>query len=222
QKKYLAGSVFTLLALSATASIFQLGTMGVAWLMIQLTEKNFLRRIIKQGLQLFGPAVLISLFYCLKVKQWGYEQTPEEWRQFFILWKHKSQMIPMMVSASVLAFCKSGGRRYAVVPMSFLFLFLLGPVLFQLTKMKGFFYTERQYLYYDLTFPLFILTMFKSLSVYVQDKTRGKAALIMVLTVVMCLTMTFRKKPFKKFISCVKLVRVGDNCRSVAVPHRVI
>lgn len=190
----------TLLAMSATASIFQIGAMLAAFLFVDHLQTRSFPNSTRQALKTFLLPLIIAVFYSLQAGQWGYQdQSWGGWKDFQSLWVHKATVIPLMVLVLILCFIKKENHRYAIVPLSALFLYLLGPLIYYLTRLKGFFYAERQYIYYDLTNAVFLMTSIQCLPGLLGD-IRGrllKASMIILVLIIAC-SVTFRPKLIKK------------------------
>jgi hypothetical protein len=66
-------------------------------------------------------------------------------------------------------------------------------------KWKNLFFAERQYVYYDLTTPVFLLSIARCLPVYLLSISQKYIKLtIVVLAVIVACSMTFRPKVVQK------------------------
>ena len=150
----------TLLAFTAAASIFQIMALSISFLIARLIEKEKCQTIFKEGISLFLIPTLVSLYYCLKAGRWGY-LGPQwgTWSSFLNFWYHFKYVGIGSVIIIALCLLKDSTRPYVIPPMSVLLLYLMGPINYKITRYKGFFFTERQYIYYELAIPIFFLTV---------------------------------------------------------------
>lgn len=193
-----------LLAFTATASIYQIAMLAMAYFTVEFIQNRSFVRDSINTIKVFIVPIVIALFYCFKVTQWAEPFSKDEWSDYFHLWLHKMPIVPMMLVGIVLCWIKKENRKYTIAPLGFLLLYLLGPLTFWLTKMKGFFYTDRQYVYYDLTNPVFLLTVLCVLPAY-SDIIKKKLYYFSILGVVILigLSVTFKSKVNKKISKAV-------------------
>ena len=191
-----------LLAFSATASIFQICALAVAYFIVQVTIMgNKIKNILKCEIGLFAIPFFIALYYCLLPGKWNMVSFGGSWEDFVNAWLHKFGVIPLMLLAIMACFLKKENRKYAVAALAFLILFLIGPLIFLITRLKGFFYTGRQYIYYELATAVFILTLIKCIPAYV--KNIGSKRMVNIILIVACLTgasLALKPKFIKNFI----------------------
>ncbi len=188
-----------LLAMSATASIFQILMMAIAFGIFEfLKEKKFQQTILKT-MKIFVLPFLISFYYCLQADKWSIVEAGGTFHDFLDLWNHKATTIPLMGVAIGLCFIGRDNRKHALAPLSVLLLFLIGPLIFWVTRLKGFFYAERQFVYYDLTYAVFLLTVMKCLpSIFSRIKLNKLKMGVFALIFFIGFSMTFRKKLLRK------------------------
>lgn len=150
----------TLLAFTVTTSIFQIMALSVSFLIVRLIEKEKWQSIFKEGISLFLIPTLVSLYYCLKAGQWGYIG-PQwgTWSSFLNFWYHFKYVGIGSVIIIALCLLKDSTRPYVIPSMSVLLLYLMGPIIYMITRYKGFFFSNRQYVYYELAIPIFFLTV---------------------------------------------------------------
>ena len=189
----------TLLAFTSTASIYQIGVMLLATLIMDKFENVPLKSSIKKSLRIFTMPVAVSLYYCLRASQWNEKISWEEWDQFMDIWIHYSSIVAFMSLCIVLCLLKKENKKYMIAPLSFLLLYLFGPVTFWITKWKGYFFSYRQYIYYDLANAVFSLTVIQCLPAYFKDKSNKLSIGIMCVVVLMTgVSIAFRPKSLKK------------------------
>lgn len=191
----------SLLAMSATASIFQITAMLVAFVLVDYFQTRSLPRSGLQTFKIFTFPILVALYYSLRAGQWNYLGAQGgTWEDFRTLWVHESTVVPLMILISILCFVIRENRKYMIAPLSMLFLYFLGPLIYCLTRLKGFFYTERQYIYYDLTNTVFLMTLVQCLP-GLLDRLKGKYIRmgVIVLALFIVGAATFRPKLVKKY-----------------------
>jgi hypothetical protein len=189
----------TSLALTATASIYQIGTLAFSYLIVGYLQNRSFRTILLETSKVFILPLLVAFYYCLKVQPWHEPYLVAEWQEYLHLWTHKFKIIFMMGISIGLCWLKKENRKFAIAPLGFLFLYLAGPLTFWITKMKGFFYTDRQYVYYDLTNAVFLLTMIQILPSYLnQIRKRAYYYAVVFLCIVIGFSFTFQSKINKK------------------------
>ncbi len=193
-------AVMTLLALSATASIFQLGLLGFAYFIILSFEKGWKKSLIKT-FRVFLFPVAVSLFYCLRVSIGEMKSSGGTWNDFLDLWINKATIIPLFAVEIYVCLRKKETRSFAIAPLGFLLIFLAGPLIFKITEARGYFYSDRQYIYYDLGTPIFLLTLAQLIPFYLFREMPKTIFYVMVVVIlVMAGSLTFRKKVSRKFI----------------------
>ena len=191
--------VLILLALSATTSVFQIGVTALSYGIVRLINGRPFKETALDVLKIFGLPLLIVFNYCLRVGEWGEHEIGESWPVFWKMWAHESVTIPLMLGAIALCFFRAENRKYAVAPLSVLFIYLIGPLIFFVTKLKGFFFADRQYIYYDLTNAIFLLTLIQCLPGYAPLlKKRAAAVLVLSLVLLVGAAVAFRPKVCRK------------------------
>jgi hypothetical protein len=198
-EKLLIG-LMTLLALSATASIFQLGFLGLAYFWIEHFEKGWKKSLIKTSRIFFLP-MGISLFYCLRVSVGEMKSSGGTWNDFLDLWINKATIIPLFLVEIWICFFKKETRSLAIAPIGFLLLFLAGPLIFKITEARGYFYADRQYVYYDLGTAVFLLTLAQLIPFHLHREMPKKIFCVTAVVIILIAgSLTFRKKVSRKFV----------------------
>jgi len=88
ERRWLLSVCLTLLAMTATASIFQLFACAASFLFIKLFNKEKWSDVLKSGLQIFTIPMLVCLYYVLGTTQtWNYGKAERYWGEFFYFWK---------------------------------------------------------------------------------------------------------------------------------------
>lgn len=200
KERLLTGSLI-FLSLSATSSAFQIAVMALAYSIVSFVERKSVKDVVKKVAKIFLLPISINIYYSLHSGKWNYfEDHWGTWEHFSEFWYHESVIIPMMLVVIVSAFLKRENRFFAIAPMAFLFLYVIGPIIFYLTRLKGFLYAERQYIYYDLINVVFLLALVQIFPAFVKDVSSNiKKIIIVVLVVGIGCSTALRKKPLQKF-----------------------
>ena len=189
-----------LLSFSATAVSFQLAAMILAFGLVRYWQERNFRLAVKEGAWLFTLPFIIVVYYCLKVGQWDTVSAGGTREEFYRLWTHNGTIAPMMLVVMGICFFCEATRKYALAPLAFLLVYLMGPFIFWMTWLKGFFFAHRQFIYYDLAVPVFLLTLLKCLPACGQSiKSKEMRWVVVVVFCVLGASLTFRGKIVKRF-----------------------
>lgn len=160
-----------LLAGTATASIYQLFSFGLAWLIVQIWDRKPWRDIFIMSLKYIALPTFVALYYIfVRSQKWGYTVGMEEqyYHQFFEFWT-KREMIPILsVFGILLTSWIKELRAVTVVFMAMLILYLLSPMINYITIQHGFFFSTRQYIYYTLAYPFFFIVLALAMPEYLK------------------------------------------------------
>ncbi|MDD5005079.1 MAG: hypothetical protein PHS93_01070 [Candidatus Omnitrophica bacterium] len=201
KNSWLLFTMLVLLAFSATAAVFQISSLALAYFIINLLQQQDFKKIFINAVKLFALPFLIVLYYCFHVGKMGFVSSLDgSWSDFFTLWKHQSIIPIIMVVAIAMCFAKKENIKYAIAPLSFLILFMLGPLIFWVTWFKKFFFCDRQFIYYALTKPIFVLTAIKCMPAYARNiKSKNIAIMILIIFCIIGAALTLRPKIIMKF-----------------------
>ncbi|MDD5292681.1 MAG: hypothetical protein PHY46_05845 [Candidatus Omnitrophica bacterium] len=211
------------LSLSATAVIFQLGAIILAYFIVGFMQKEDSKDLFNKAIRLFAIPFLLVFYYCLRVGKMSFEGG--DWGDFLEFWIRKSDIILMMAVSIALCLIKKENTKYAIAPLAFLILFIMGPIEFWVTKLRGFFFADRQFIYYELAKPLFLLTAIKCMPAYARG-AKSKFAFISVILFfcfIGCVFM-FNSKRLTKFHNAAAdaLRIVGINFKETMPPNFII
>lgn len=171
---FLTAIFFSLLAMAATASIFQLGCLAVCFVTFNLLDARSPREIVRVVLKYFILLLAVCGYYILINKQSLSYFRPEYFNHFFKFWLEK-EMVPILsVSGILMTVFLKECRIYTIVFSAMLLLYLASPVLNYITLSKGFLFSSRQYIFYDLIYPVFIINAALILPVYLEKIRRLK------------------------------------------------
>ena len=189
-----------LLAFCVSAAIFQILCFALAIIIYQLIEREDMKAIIAKIVRWVLIPFIIVFYYCLHAGTWEMVSAGGSVGSFFDMWNHQSIIIPKMLVLIGLCLGRKEARQYLLAPLTILILYLIGPGIFWITRLKGYFYDARQYIYYDLTNAVFILTVIQCLSVYMDSiKSKTNKVIISILLIALCFSFSFRKKFTSKF-----------------------
>ncbi|NQU99152.1 MAG: hypothetical protein HQ538_00275 [Parcubacteria group bacterium] len=164
--------LLSFLAASVTASIFQLFSFAISIFFIFLMEKEKPIRIGRLILKYFTIPFIISIYY-IKVQKlsFGYinpETYIQYWKEFFHFWITK-EMIPILsILGILLTYAFKELKNHTIVFLAILVLYIISPVINYITLSHGFFFSSRQYLYYDLIYPIFLISFAVALPAYLE------------------------------------------------------
>ena len=195
-----------LLAFSATASIFQIGSLLVIFLITHLFNQVSIKKILREASSIFLFPLLIGFYYSPRAMSWSYDSG--SWAEFFNMWSH--ECVPMALLAGLGFFCliRSENRSLAIAPFSFVLLYLMGPAIFWITKWKGFFYADRQYLYYDLARSVILLTVIVSLPVLPKSLSSQKKVVAALVGICLLFSVfALRPKLLQRFQNTFQMAR---------------
>jgi hypothetical protein len=197
---FLTSLCLTMLAFSATSSIFQIAALAVAFLITEKIQGKTFQEIFMSGLKIFLLPMAVNFYYAFRVGSWRYDLGPDEWDKFCQFWRHEFDVVPMMMVALGLCLFHPDNRRRAIVPVTALTLYFLGPIIFWLTYAKGCFFAERQYIYYDLHRIIFLAVVLVSLPAYLKGlRNQWVWGAVLVLSTGIILSTALRPKVCRKF-----------------------
>jgi hypothetical protein len=151
--------LLVLLAATATASVFQVGCFMGAYLFCVLLRKEVFKKVVAEVLKTFTIPLIVAFYYILRSQGANDYSSQHDLYvdQFFKFWFSK-ELIPILTVAGILITVKfKEGRNNTIIFVTMLFLYLLSPVLNYFVLEAKFFFSSRQYLYYDLIYPLFFI-----------------------------------------------------------------
>lgn len=186
----------SLLAMTMAGSLFQILAVGTAYCAVRQKEQGW-KQALKESLQIIGVPLFLVVFYAFPA-DYGrrYDGTWEAaWRQFYELWSHELVIVPMLLLMITLLYQAKQTRPQITGPLAVLIIFLMGPAIFMLTLGRGYFFTERQYIYYDAHRAVFWLSLINVLPCYLEKiKDQRRQLLAMLVILVVWLPFVFSKK----------------------------
>ena len=149
----------TLLALTATASLFQLFAFALSFMIIKQIYKNPFKETLIACIQIFILPTIICLYYVLNTTQtWNYGQAERYWEEFWYFWVHSQRVFIVSVLGIILTSVSKKFQSHRIVFMTMGVLYLMAPAINYITILKGFFFSPRQYRYYPLIYPLVFMS----------------------------------------------------------------
>ncbi len=187
-----------LLSFSATASIFQMGALGICYFFLSASSNR--KQSLVEIVKVFGLPIFIALYYCLQVQQFDHPAESNTWNNFFTFWSHKAYLLPLLIMVTGFCLFQKKSKSLAIAPASVVLLTLMGPLIFFITRLKGVFLAERHYIYYDHILPITILTLvvvFPIIIERINSKVWQKGVVIGL--VLIAIIVTFRPAVNKRF-----------------------
>lgn len=163
--------LFTLLAATANAAIYQLFSFGLAFTVVQLIQRERVWDTMRTALKIFLIPLMVSLYYIFTdystVYAWSADADAYI-KEFFHFWLTK-EMIPILSVLGILitAWIKEF-RNHTIVFLSVLILYLISPLINYAVVSRGIFFSSRHYLYYDLIYTVFLSSMAMVMPVYLE------------------------------------------------------
>ena len=163
--------LFILLAATMTAAIYQLFSFGLAFAVIQFVQKEKIRDIMQIVLKFFFIPLAVSLYYilidCSTIYGWS-ANAHEYFKEFFHFWLTK-EMIPLLsVLGILITVWIKELRNHTVVFLAALILYLISPLINYAVVSRGIFFSSRHYIYYDLIYSVFLMSMAMVMPVYLE------------------------------------------------------
>lgn len=209
--KFFLALCLSLLAMTMSGSVFQILSVAMAYLSVQWLRNGW-KQALKDALQVSIVPLVLVVFYAYPA-QYGHmsdEPRAHAWQRFYELWGHDLFIIPMLLVAIVSLSFSKRTQPMITGPLAVLIVFLMGPAIFTLTLDRGYFFTERQYIYYDVHRAVFWLAFINFLPFYLEKiKDDRKQFLAMALVFALWMPAVFSKK------TIFYIRTVADHTRSV-------
>jgi hypothetical protein len=188
------------LALSATASAFQIISLCLAYIVVRMVQKDKFAVILRDSAFIFSIPFVVSAYYCFRAPMSGYTG-PENgtWNTFLTFWHGELRNFCLLIAVFFVCFIFKDIRKFSILALAMLLLFFLGPLIYWVTRSKGFFFTNRQYMYYELANTMAFLTCVCCLPHLLKQANRKIVTAVLVLVVAVSGWATFRKKKIRYF-----------------------
>jgi|GEM_PF-6579445 len=190
------------LAATMTSSIFQLLSLALSFSIVLLCYQENILHVLIKALKLFLLPLCIVAYYIYSHihEQWNWDK--ERSVTLFVHYWIEHPMVPILC---IIAIFKTFRRKeylgHTIAFSGFLKLYILAPVIMYLTIKRGVYFTPRQYIYYNLIYPVFCIHLALTLPMYFnkQFKPRFKAwvyaLLALVLGLIFSLQFIFMNDP---------------------------
>jgi hypothetical protein len=195
-RKFLLAMVLSLLAMTMVGSIFQILSVGIAYCGVRWLQNGW-KQAMLETFQIFTVPVVLVVFYAFPAAygQRMLEPAAAVWHRYSIWWMHEAIIIPMLLVSAGILWRSKRTQAMVIGPISVLIVLLMGPLILGLTLGRGYFYTERQYIYYDAHHAVFWLSMINCLPFFLEKiKDQKKLAWAMALIFVLWIPFVFTKK----------------------------
>ncbi|MBF0478920.1 MAG: hypothetical protein HQL26_05520 [Candidatus Omnitrophica bacterium] len=175
--KHLKYAIATLiiLAFTATGISFQITALILAYIIVNAIEGGSVKKIFFNSIKIFAAPLCIILYYGLKVPHFNYlEDLWGTWPAFFKFWLGHSRKFYILIFIGILCLLKEKTRKFSLIPLTMIILYLIAPGIYYVTRAKGCFLTDRQYIYYHLVKILGLIVFIKLIPFYVDLKTNRR------------------------------------------------
>ncbi len=203
RRPWLLTIALSLMACTSIAALYQSVALLVAFWWLRMLQQDKWQPILKQALIIFAIPLLITGYYCYLSGTGFMDRVASggTWADFRDFWTNKLVTIPLMLFAAGICLYRRETQSFALAPLGFLIYYLMGPAIYYLTThVRGYFYAERQFICYDLTYVVLILTVLFAAPVYIS-RIKSQQWQWMVAIVLCCAigALTFPLKKMHKF-----------------------
>ncbi|MBF0532822.1 MAG: hypothetical protein HQL23_06985 [Candidatus Omnitrophica bacterium] len=152
-----------LMAFTTTGSIFQIAAMASAFIILRWNETTNWKTTLSAASRLFIAPALLCVYYFPWGAHWEYPQPPNLAELFFRFWNNERPTALLSVLGIVLCFQKKETRIFALASLSMLLLYFFEPLMTAAVVAKKYFLHNRQFLFNELSVPVFLLTLARCL-----------------------------------------------------------
>jgi hypothetical protein len=194
--KFILALCLCLLAMTMVGSVFQILALGMAYFAVRWQQSGW-KLAIKDSLHVFTIPIILVVFYAFPAAygQRSVESSASAWQRFYELWSHEATIIPMLLVSIVALYQSKETRSMIIGPLAVLIVFLMGPLICWTTLSRGYFVTERQYIYYDAHRAVFWLSLINFLPFYLEKiKDQKKKMVVMAIICIFGVLFVFPKK----------------------------
>lgn len=153
--------LFFLLAATMNVAIWQLFSFTAAFMIVRLAQKESFLQSAKIILKILLIPTAVSLYYILidsATYSW-YEDFDQYLKEFFHFWTTK-EMIPILSTLGILlTVWYKELQNHTIIFLTMLILYLISPLINYIILSRGIFFSSRHYIYYDLIYPVFLVSM---------------------------------------------------------------
>ena len=160
------------LALTSNGALIQIPVLAFAQFFFRIIDREKFLDIGIGTAIIFILPFFIAVFYALHADKFSYINSPLDYQQysheFLSFWMSKWRVLVLSVAGILLTVWNRQWRGCTIVFLTMLILYCAAPAINRVILSTSFFFTSRQYLYFDLTFPLFYLMLALVLPEYWQ------------------------------------------------------
>jgi hypothetical protein len=194
--KFILTVCLSLLAMTMVGSIFQLLALAIAYAVVQCLQHGW-KQALKDSFQVFTIPLFVVVFYAYPAAYGDRSSVPPSvaWYHFYDLWGHEAIVIPMLLVTITSLYLSKRTQPMIIGSLAVLIVFLMGPLICGITLGRGYFFTERQYIYYDANRAIFWLGLINMMPFYLEKiKDHKKQILVMAIIVALSIPFVFLKK----------------------------
>lgn len=183
-KPGIAAVVLSLTAATATGSCFQILALGIALVVVRRVEQRPWKDVLREGALLLGAPALIAAYYALRSPPFDMDdrepaEAASDFLKFWLItnlttWAAAAQACALTLSRPKL-------RDYALPAAALAALVLLMPLIFGLTRLKGYTSPSRQYIWTGTAIPLLMMLGALAWSELRIRRTWGALAIVIAL-----------------------------------------
>ncbi|MFA5272307.1 MAG: hypothetical protein WC412_08260 [Candidatus Omnitrophota bacterium] len=152
-----------LLAFTSSGALIQIPALALSRFFLKLVDRESFADALQEMFFLFTLPFLIAIFYALHADKFSYVVSSLDYQkysnEFFSFWRSKWRVPALSGFGIVFTIWNRQWRGCTAVFLTMLLLYCVAPVVNAKILSSSFFFTSRQYLYYDLVFPLFYLML---------------------------------------------------------------
>ena len=174
QFKWEFRNLLILLAATQTAAVFQMASFAAGYFVFRIVEKEDIKEIMKKILKTFFIPLCVSLYY-ISCKRSGFNYAAGfdvYLKQFFDFWLTK-EMIPILTIIGMLLTVGYKNMKHVTTVFFVMFLlYLVSPIINYVILSHNFFFSSRHYIYYDLVYPIFLISLAMMLPKYFESAAK--------------------------------------------------
>jgi len=167
--------LLVLLAATSSGSIYQLCALMYSFIVIGLLSKKKIPHTFKTALKIFALPILVCLYYII-VKNPHFNH-PNDWNEFFRFWITKEKIPLLSLVGILLTFPLKRFRGHTIVFSTMLVLYAIAPSINYISSLRGFSFSSRSYIYYELIYPIFFISLAFIIPCYIDKITKMRLAL---------------------------------------------
>ncbi|MCA9399117.1 MAG: tetratricopeptide repeat protein, partial [Candidatus Omnitrophica bacterium] len=149
-------TLLVLISFTATAALYQHAALilSFAWFSWFISRRKIKTSVIS-GLKIFALPLGVTVYYIL-IRPLDFGWTDAD-KYLFYKWWFSKLAFPMLAICGVyLSLSFEKYKKCAIIFGAMLILYLMAPVINEISYMKGFFFSPRHYIYQNINYPLFL------------------------------------------------------------------